>query len=466
MHADAQKAGHLAWPCSKSDHFTVADSFGLLRRQETTPSCSHAVTKANLSLAKPPLIRRQPGHGFAMSSSLITPIAPGLPALGQTFTALRERIIGPEPTDQQYHESFAKQLSDLGGYCRWALAGSALITWEGEDPKDGLRRRIDELVDEHEGEIYRGRSVRCDATTRHCWMLGSNKAYARPTVVISLSDEDILKRTMRVISRSKTLKSKGFGLKGCPNCDLELLTVDSTARLIHRVDESAQGLPISLCGAEIEVKDPVRSATLGGVIILDGTYYGVTVAHAFTESHQASKEKLGTNVMLYDSDWAESSSGDQSVERGGARKHGSPTSSASKTPKKTSHPAMACAIRSNQPSARHDLGNLPVAIISSQNPLRDADDNSYDDVDWALIEISNPIYHGMNGVVFDDVKRSWLASSSFRNYPPRGSILTATRKGTVRGLGTGSTSSIKLLGSSRNRDVWSIQTERGLGTYL
>ena len=29
VHADAQKAGYLAWPCSKSDHFTVADSFGL-----------------------------------------------------------------------------------------------------------------------------------------------------------------------------------------------------------------------------------------------------------------------------------------------------------------------------------------------------------------------------------------------------------------------------------------------------
>ena len=113
-----------------------------------------------------------------MSSTLITPNAPGtpgLPALGRTFTAFKEKVIGPEPTDQQYLDSFAEQLSDLGGRSRWALAGSALTTWEGEDPKDGLRRRIDELVDEHEGEIYKGRSVRCDATTRHCWMLGSDK---------------------------------------------------------------------------------------------------------------------------------------------------------------------------------------------------------------------------------------------------------------------------------------------------
>ena len=357
-------------------------------------------------------------------------------------------------------------MSDLGGRCRWALAGSALITWEGEDPKDGLRRRIDELIDEHEGEIYRGRSVRCDATTRHCWMLGSDKAYARPTVVISHNDQAILKRTMRVILRPKTLKSKGFELKGCPNCDLELLTVDSKARLIHQVDELGQGLPISLCGAEIEVKNPVRSATLGGVIILDGTYYGVTVAHAFTESRQASKDKLGTNVVLYDSDWAEFSSGDEINGHGGSRKYGSPTSSVSNTTKKTSRSAMACTIRSNHPLMRHDMGDFSVAFISSQNPLRDADDGYFDDVDWALIEISNPIYHGMNGVVSDDGKRSWLAFSSFRNYPPCGSILTATRKGTVRGIGTGSTSSIKLLGSSRNRDVWSIQTERGLGTYF
>lgn len=340
------------------------------------------------------------------------------------------------------------------------------MIWEGEDPKDGLRRRIDELVDEHEGEIYRGRSVRCDATTRHCWMLGSDKAYARPTVVISHNDQAILKRTMRVILRPKTLKSNGFELKGCPNCDLELLTVDSKARLVHHVDESGQGLPISLCGAEIEVKNPVRSATLGGVIILDKTYYGVTVAHAFTESRQASEKKLGTNVMLYDSDWAESSSGDESIGHGGVRKNRSLKSVVSNTLKRGSRPAVACALRANRPLIRHDMGDFPVAVISSQNPLRDADDDNYDDVDWALIEISNPIYHGMNGVVSNDEKSSWLAFSSFRNCPPRGSIITATRKGPVRGLGTGSTSSIKLLGSSRSRDVWSIQTERGLGTYL
>ena len=398
-----------------------------------------------------------------MSSSLITPNAPGVPTLGRTLTAFKERIIGPEPTDQQYHDSFAERLSDLGGRCRWALAGSALIIWEGEDPRDGLRRRIDELVDEHEGEIHRGRSIRCDATTLHCWMMGSDKAYARPTVVIIHNDEAILKRTMRVILRRKMLKSKGFELKGCPNCDLELLTVDSKATLIRQVDESGQGLPISLCGAEIEVKMPIRSATLGGAIIIDGTYYGVTVAHAFTEDRQASNDKLGNDVMLYDSDWAESSSGDESMGHGAARICRSPTSSVSKIHEKTNCPAMACTIRSNR---RHDMGEFPVAVISSQNPLRDADDDSYDDVDWALIEISNPRYHGMNGVFLDNGKRSWLAFSSFRNYPPRGSILTATRKGAVRGLGTGSTSSIKLLGSSRNRAVWSIQTERALGAYL
>lgn len=401
-----------------------------------------------------------------MSSSLITPNAPGLPTFGRTFTAFKEKVIGPEPTDQQYLDSFAEQLSDLGGRCRWALAGSALLKWEGEDPKDGLRRRIDELLDEHEGEIYKGRSVRCDATTRHCWMLGSDKAYARPTVVISHNDQAILKRTMRVLLRPKMLKSKGFELKGCPNCDLELLTVASKARLIHFFDESSQGLPISLCGAEIEVEDPVKSATLGGVIILDGIYYGVTVAHAFTEVHQAPKEKLGTNVVLYDSDWAESSSEEECIEHGGTEVYGSPASPQSSSPKNTSPPAMVSTIRNSRPRIRHNMGDFPVAFISSQTPLRDTEDDKYDDVDWALIEISNPLYHGMNRVLTDDGKRSWLAFSSFRNHPPRGPILTATRKGIVRGLGTGSTSSIKLLGSSRSRDVWSIQTETGLGTYL
>ena len=337
-----------------------------------------------------------------MSSTLITVNAPGTPglsaALGRTLTAFIEKVVGPEPTDQQYLDSFAEQLSDLDDRCRWALAGSALKAWEGEDPTDGLRRRIDELVDEHEGEIYKGRSVRCDATTRHCWMLGSDKAYARPTVVICHSDKAILKKTMRVILRSKILKLKGFELRGC-DCDLELLTVSTKVALVHHVEELGQGLPISLCGAEIEVKNPTRSATLGGVLILDGTYYGVTVAHAFMESRQSSKEKLSrpTIVRLYDSDWAELSSEDASVDHDSAKRR----ETKSPTPVSTihnerSHQPMACAIRSDRLLVPDDLGYCLVAEISSQNPLRHTDDSTYDDVDWALIKISNPIYHGMN----------------------------------------------------------------------
>ena len=411
-------------------------------------------------------------------STLITVKAPGtlgLSALGRTLTAFKEKVVGSEPTDQQYLDSFAEQLSDLddrslNDRCRWALAGSALKIWEGEDPKDGLRRRIDELVDENEGEIYKGRSLRCNAIMRRCWMLGSDKAYARPTVVIFHNDKAILKETMRVILRSKILKLKGFKLKGCPNCDLELLTGVSEAKLIHYVEKVGQGLPIGLWGAEIEVKGSARVATLGGLLILDGMYYGVTVAHAFTENRQSSKEKLSrpTNVMLYDSDWAELSSEDESIDLDSAKRRDtkSPTPSVPTIHDGRSHQPMACAIRSDRLLVPDDMEYCLVAEISSQNPLRHTDDSTYDDVDWALIKISNPIYHGMNGVISDDGERGWLPSTSFRNYPPRGSILTATRRGTVRGLGTGSTSSIKFLGSSRSRSVWSIQTEKPLGTYL
>ena len=294
-------------------------------------------------------------------------------------------------------------------------------------------------------------------------MLGSDKAFAHPTVVISHNDEVILKRTMRVIRRPKTLKSKGFKLKGCPNCDLVLLTKNSKARLIHHVDEARQGLPISLSGAELEVRDSARNATLGGVLILDGAYYAVTVAHAFTEPQQASTDKLNTNVVLYDSDWAESSSGDEGPERDEASNQLLPSSLISNTHKKTSRPVMARAT-SRAPCIIQDMGDFPVAFISSQNPLRDVDDDTYDDVDWALIEISNPIYHGMNRVVTGE--ESWWASSSSKSWPPRGPILVMTCKGAVNGLGSGTTCSIKLLGSSRTRTMWSIQqTERGLGTY-
>lgn len=92
------------------------------------------------------------------------------------FKALRQKVKRSELTDPRYGDSFGGQITDLVGYKRWVLAGTALEVWEGD-----LRARVDELVSVHEGEIYKGHHIRSSATARHCWMMGLDVGRARPS---------------------------------------------------------------------------------------------------------------------------------------------------------------------------------------------------------------------------------------------------------------------------------------------
>ena len=141
--------------------------------------------------------------------------------LREKFLALKNKapLATVERTDPAFENSFGDQLSDLGGRRRWVLVGLGLQKWHHD-----LRGRVDEVLRENEGEIYKGRSIRGTPTTRHCWMLGYDKSCAQPTVVISCNQSALLKRTFRVVSQHGVLKAAKFALKAIPFCDLRLRT--------------------------------------------------------------------------------------------------------------------------------------------------------------------------------------------------------------------------------------------------
>ena len=124
-----------------------------------------------------------------------------------------------ERTDPAFENSFGNQLSDLGGRRRWILVGLAQQIWHHD-----LRVRLDEVLRENQGKIYKNQGIRGFGTVRHCWMLGSDKSCAQPTVVISCSQSNILKTTYRVLAEHGVLKAAKFALKAIPVCDLRLRT--------------------------------------------------------------------------------------------------------------------------------------------------------------------------------------------------------------------------------------------------
>jgi hypothetical protein len=219
--------------------------------------------------------------------------------------ALRPR----EPTSARFSDSFGDQLSDIGNRSRWVLVGSACSLWHKE-----ILPLIDELLRENTAKIYKGWGVGDDATIRHCWMTGYNKACSRPTVVICCNIKGILKKSMRVILRDGRLKKVGFELMGLATGDLKLATMTQGhgVRLTSTAEADALGTPRNLCGAGIVVDGSSRRATIGGVIIIDGKYYGLTVAHALTDGNtiDVGPEILKTDLQFLDSSWADESSSD------------------------------------------------------------------------------------------------------------------------------------------------------------
>ena len=389
------------------------------------------------------------------------PLVTSLTNLGNTLTTLKQRINGDRPTDLTYQDSLGLPLSDIFGHKRWTVVGTGLRKWE-KKPED-LRQRIQELICENEGEIYKGQSIRATATTYHCWMMGHNAGSARPTVVISHSARFILKRTMKVILRNGVLKVHGFELKGCPSCDLRLLNNLPIAQLTHFT--LPQRFPISLSGAQLSIGNLTRKATIGGVLILDGTYHGVTVAHAFTEdSRPTEQNSFNNNRVLYDSDWAEDSSEDEDGGMELGLDNATEASAAASTLERdgdNQNPTPV--VDSSIVLTPSSIETFRVTSISSRYPLHDVEGSPFDGVDWAIFKISNSQYHGMNGVLLNGLENSWLYFEDVSKFSPHGSLIIATKSGAVNAIGTGSTSSIKLFGSSRFCNVWSIHPAKILG---
>ena len=234
----------------------------------------------------------------------------GLTAFKQTVA-----IVSNRKAAEQYRDSFADQLSDLFGRSRWALTGLALATWEQD-----IRGRINELLQTHHGDIYKGQAV-CVPSICHCWMLGYSQECALPTVVICCSEPATLRRSMRVVIRHQLLKPRGFDIKGIAPYDLCLYggsvpdpalseedSDDDPSRAIS--PEPVDDAWSSVCGVELVAERSGRKATLGGALIINGKYYGLTSEHVFQDAIIATEWRGSSfeDAQMYDSEWAEEGS--------------------------------------------------------------------------------------------------------------------------------------------------------------
>lgn len=217
--------------------------------------------------------------------------------------ALKNRapLAAGERTDPAFENSFGSQLKDLGGRRRWVMVGLALQKWDHD-----LRNRVDEVLHQNEGEIYKGRSIRGLPTVRHCWMLGHDKTCAQPTVVISCSQSTILKRMYRVVSQHGVLKTAKFALKAVPYCDLTLrmdrrvsflsgedYTLDENGDL--RRDNHGHPIYARKLGSETQLEHDTKHQARMGAKEQDGE--GERYEKTMVEEKGLEKDSLGMTLL-------------------------------------------------------------------------------------------------------------------------------------------------------------------------
>ncbi|KAL8792079.1 MAG: hypothetical protein Q9195_005334 [Heterodermia aff. obscurata] len=439
----------------------------------------------------------------------------------QGLAALKQRvaIVSNKKAAEQYRDSFGDQLSSLFGRSRWALTGLASVTWEQD-----IRERINELLQTHHGDIYKGQAV-CVTSICHCWMLGYSKECALPTVVICCKEPAILRRSMRVVIKHQLLKPRGFDIKGIAPYDLCLLGSEpvpaSSPNLRSRPADReispissepvavpmvslGQGLPENhsaleaqlvagnmsrnVCGSELFVQQPYRKATLGGALIINEKFYGLTAGHVLQYAGIATESPGSTfqDAQMYDSDWAEQvsnlSDDESSTDHYVVTEHFKDPEATTCFEPEIGRPNQDklkfhsdCESPNTSNKADDQVGCVRIGneanwwtstetalLVVALPPARSVAFHSSSELDWALIQLDESTCY-YNRVENSFVDHHILALNSIKTVPPAGEIILLTSRGNFRAKGGGSFSSLKLPNVQTTLSVWAIDLERNLG---
>lgn len=309
----------------------------------------------------------------------------------------------------------------------------------------------DYTVDEH-GEIRhddRGQSIRARG-------IGSGDQHEHGTQGQTRMEEQEQEQD-QVKERYEKKVEEGKGLEKSSK-DMTLL--EKTMQVEHDIDTSDQEhVPLRFGAEEIFVPESGRPTTLGGFIMVDDVCFGLTTAHAFTEEDDGfGQRSISGSIIelpLYDSDWANEDSSDDGEE---IDRWDPPREHRQERRVQRRQKSRVVEDQTYYTTAWNSLHITAKSRLSSAKGL-----------DWALCELGDWGKYAINGVYLRPELRSagmpeHLLFRNIKTTPPLGKILVATRRGAVRGIGTGSDCSIKLARDNRYRHVWSVELEESLAS--
>ncbi|CEJ56005.1 hypothetical protein PMG11_02232 [Penicillium brasilianum] len=178
----------------------------------------------------------------------------------------------------------------------WDPIGSVKDEWN-----DSIYpRTIKPLLQHNTRKIYHGVKKQTPYSVC-CWMIGKEWHLSYPAAIIICGNKKVTKNAVKLIERhGELVRTWGFRVYGYESkVSLTMGTSGSD------IDEGSPLCAISGTRFTIRGSDGMSSriATLGGSIMIDGEFFGVTVAHPFMEISQAlSSDEDGSDMSDNDSD--------------------------------------------------------------------------------------------------------------------------------------------------------------------
>lgn len=370
----------------------------------------------------------------------------------------------------------------FGSKTGWLYKGALVTKWILN-----LLPKIDDILHAPKNEKYiQGNANQGFPFVVELWMMSETKNWkdAEPTIVALCADAKAAKRMVRVLTNVRQFQDLNLGFHYFTWAGDLGFVATSTAS--SGLGESMESDSISLCGSRVKmtsipisVKSQWNTATIGGVLYLDGAYYGLTAAHAFYSS-RSDPGSLSQGNQERSSD----SSGEDSEDEEDLHWLSSTDSSPAliHEPEEASATAesYASAVFTSRPSTVSDadgertaewlanlspLGFFPKPGLRRSNEkqkLTSPDDLhwlSYD-LDWALVRLHDARFWGRNRYV---TEAGQIISPTHVGYsPPEGEMLIAAAQthdsGERRFQCSSRKSGLMIPGARSLQEVWSVQS--------
>jgi hypothetical protein len=203
--------------------------------------------------------------------------------------------------------------------------------WEAVGPAREAFTRIAEVVQDllesNADDLDEGEEV-SPTLSYGIWMIGKHAANAVPTIVLGCPRRPVRKRAENLIKTNGVLdqypgivlKTSSATPRPLANGGYETAASDGTFALYTiGMPERSCGVSVLIGPASGQAATTVRKATIGGVVHLNHEIYGMTVAHALSESTAPPTTSAGPVDYIHFDDDSESESEDRSFTEGTSR---------------------------------------------------------------------------------------------------------------------------------------------------